>query len=191
MCVVLYSFDYSLRSPETQGLLFEALDAALGAATDERDACLWAMDLLSVIQAFLTGSTLPSATIAHNVQLRMRMFCTVVVVRAGFERLRAPAPLADGSAAADPLQSCWRLALFPQALVHLVERAAEWTEQEQRIYEFFYNVATSAGAALPAAYMELIRRTFVCARQRPYFGAPAVWRRMVGLRVEEKQQQQQ
>lgn len=112
------------RSSDQQPLLFDAIVAALRSASDERDACVWAMDMLCIIQANLTASAKQpnDAAVVQNVVMRLRMFFTVVVVRAGFDRL------ASGEDGDD-----WRLTLFPESLLHVCTQLDVWRENETRV----------------------------------------------------------
>lgn len=98
--------------------------AALRCAADERDACVWAMDILCIIQANLTASVMQpvDAAVVRNVVMRLRMFFTVVVVRAGFDRLASGADGED-----------WRPALFPESLLHVCTQLDVWRENETRV----------------------------------------------------------
>lgn len=107
-----------LSSHDHQLELFAATDASLGASLDEKDACVWAMDLLCTIQAHLNAPPTDDCdrkAVTASVRMRLRLFCRVVIVRSGYDRLAG------------------RLDMFPEALLHVVSQLSVWGENETRV----------------------------------------------------------
>lgn len=177
--------------------MLESVSRVLGDYEQERDVCLWAMDLLSKIQSTL--STDPMAAKKPSFLFLLDVFYTIVIVRSGFVCLM--------SAGEDRTQNAQfsrqhQLDIFPEALYQLMTLDA-WKDCEARVspsgqmhrntinvimfyisiqvYEFFFNVFVNS--ALNADYMESTRYVMMSFKTRPYFSQKSVWMKYVGLRM--------
>lgn len=104
--------------------MLESVSRRLGDYEQERDVCLWAMDLLSKIQSIL--STDPLAAKKPGFLFLLDVFYMIVIVRSGFVCLTK-----QGA----PVSRQELLDIFPEALYQLMTLDA-WMDCEARVSTF-------------------------------------------------------